>query len=173
MANKARYPYNRAFKDIYHFDECIDEFLLTCTRTVIETDSEGNPILNDSGKPIQSKQWVRQPSVLNFAVHMNIDKDTVYEWAKKFYPNNDQYNRGGNRSDSYKRLLTASENYLQNRLDNPKANTVGTIFALKNNFNWKDKREIETNHTQTHQLEGISTEELRLLLGDTEEDKAI
>ena len=127
--------------------------------TVIDTDKDGNPILSDNGKPITSIQYVYQPSLLHFAHISNINKDTLTTYRNK-YP------------VAYKRLKGASELWLQTQLSNPKANTVGTIFALKNNHGWKDKVEIETNHTQTHQLEGIRTEELRALIANTENVEA-
>lgn len=43
---------------------------------------------------------------------------------------------------------------------------VGTIFSLKNNFNWKDSQEINnnTNITAINPIEQLSTDEIKQLL---------
>ena len=43
---------------------------------------------------------------------------------------------------------------------------VGTIFSLKNNFNWKDSQEINnnTNITAVNPIQQLSTDEIKQLL---------
>ena len=43
---------------------------------------------------------------------------------------------------------------------------VGTIFSLKNNFNWKDSQEINnnTNITAINPIQQLSTDEIKQLL---------
>ena len=42
----------------------------------------------------------------------------------------------------------------ENALSN-KTNSTFTIFNLKNNFNWKDKTEVETNKEQLNKVEEL------------------
>lgn len=136
------------------FSKDVDRYIKRSTRTIIQTDDEGVPILNDANEPITYTHYTYQPSILHFAFAHGIHRDTLHQYGVKW-------------PDTYKKLRGASELYLATQLSNPKANTVGTIFALKNNFGWKDKVEIESTKTISHQLDGITTEELRAMLTNT------
>ena len=43
-------------------------------------------------------------------------------------------------------------------------NPAGTIFSLKNNFNWKDIQEVNSNITAKNPLQELTTEEIKQLL---------
>ena len=48
---------------------------------------------------------------------------------------------------------------------------VGTIFSLKNNFNWKDAQEINNNTTvsTSNPIQQLTTEEIKQLLLENKE----
>ena len=48
---------------------------------------------------------------------------------------------------------------------------VGTIFSLKNNFNWKDAQEINnnTNITAVNPIQQLSTDEIKQLLNENKQ----
>ena len=48
---------------------------------------------------------------------------------------------------------------------------VGTIFSLKNNFNWKDSQEINnnTNITTVNPIQQLSTDEIKQLLNENKQ----
>ena len=45
-------------------------------------------------------------------------------------------------------------------------NQIGTIFSLKNNFNWKDIQEVNNNVTAKNPLQELSTADIVRLLED-------
>ena len=49
---------------------------------------------------------------------------------------------------------------------------VGTIFSLKNNFNWKDTQEINnnTNISAVNPIQQLSTEEIKQLLNENKQE---
>ena len=56
--------------------------------------------------------------------------------------------------NSVKRAYEYIQNGYEDKLINGKTSPIGTIFALKNNFKWVDKQEIEqTNKTINVELE--------------------
>lgn len=56
--------------------------------------------------------------------------------------------------NSVKRAYEYIQNGYEDKLINGKTSPIGTIFALKNNFKWVDKQEIEqTNKTVSVELE--------------------
>lgn len=77
------------------------------------------------------------PRILAFCVYAGINKDTFQE-----YKNKEGF------SVPIKGMLDTCEAALEAMLhDNNRRNIIGPIFALKNNFNWKDKQEIDANLT--------------------------
>lgn len=70
------------------------------------------------------------PTMAGLARHLDVDRKTITNYANKeeFFP-------------TIKRARGRVEEFLEQRLY---GNTVtGVIFNLKNNFDWKDKQEIE------------------------------
>lgn len=86
---------------------------------------------------IESIEGNDTPRILAFCVYAGINKDTFQE-----YKNKEGY------SVTCRKMLDTCESALEKMLhDNNRKNIIGPIFALKNNFNWKDKQEIDTNLT--------------------------
>ena len=72
--------------------------------------------------------------------------------------------------NSVKRAKRMVEAYQEEQLFLGKS-PVGTIFSLKNNFNWKDSQEINnnTNISAINPIQQLSTEEIKQLLLENKE----
>ena len=93
-------------------------------------------------------------TVTGLCLALDICRDTLLEYSKdkRF-------------SDTIKKAKLKVENYLEKHLITD-SSTTGIIFNLKNNFGWKDKQELEHSGNINNPFEGLSTEELRQLIGD-------
>jgi len=83
------------------------------------------------------------PTMAGLALSLDVDRKTIVNYSNKeeFFP-------------TIKRARLKVEAYLEQRLY---GNSVtGVIFNLKNNFDWKDKQEVETKDTTND----VSDEEL-------------
>ena len=76
-----------------------------------------------------------------------------------------QYLKNIEFSDTIKKAKLKVENYLEKRLITD-TSTTGIIFNLKNNFGWTDKQQLEHSGSINNPFEGLSTEELRQLIGN-------
>ena len=74
-------------------------------------------------------------TVTGLAIFLDVDRKTItnYESHEEYFP-------------TIKRAKTRIENWLEEHALMGDANTTMTIFNLKNNFDWKDKQEIESNN---------------------------
>ncbi len=72
-------------------------------------------------------------TITGLALALDIDRKTLNNYAERdeFLP-------------TIKKAKLKVENYLEKRLIND-SSTTGIIFNLKNNFEWKDKHEIDHN----------------------------
>ena len=76
-------------------------------------------------------------TMLSFYVYCDICKDTGSLYVKGEY--DDENNSF---SDALKKLRAKCEAYAESQLYSNR-NTAGIIFSLKNNYNWRDKQEID------------------------------
>ena len=76
-----------------------------------------------------------------------------------------QYLKNSEFSDTIKKAKLKVENYLEKRLITD-TSTTGIIFNLKNNFGWTDKQQLEHSGSINNPFEGLTTAELRQLIGD-------
>lgn len=93
------------------------------------------------------------------ALWIGIDRKTLYNYSQK-----DEFFL------TIKKAKDIVEASMEERALNNESNTTFSIFALKNNFDWTDKREIEQNTTLNGSIEiqGYSTEELLKMLEKSE-----
>lgn len=108
-------------------------------------------------------------TVTGLALFLGINKSTFNTWEDKTIKfhgmSEDEIEEFSN---SVKLAKLRIENYAEEQLFEAK-NPVGVIFNLKNNWNWVDKHELTTENTnKINVLEGISTDEIKKLLGKTE-----
>jgi len=80
-------------------------------------------------------------TVTGLAIALDIDRRTLLNYSEKdeFFP-------------TIKKAKLRVENYLEKRLIKD-SSTTGIIFNLKNNYDWKDKQEIE--HSGKLKLEDV------------------
>lgn len=65
------------------------------------------------------------------------------------------YSKDENYFDTIKNAKQLVEMQLEENALSNKTNSTFTIFNLKNNFNWKDKTEVETNKEQLNKVEEL------------------
>jgi len=100
----------------------VDEYFNSCYIT--EKDKEG----------IETKINIKPLTVLSMCLYLDISRETLSR-----YMDNEDF------SDTLKKAKMKIESYAEDYLFTSK-NPAGVIFNLKNNFNWKDKQEIETTN---------------------------
>lgn len=93
-------------------------------------------------------------TVTGLCLALDMTRETLREYLK-----NEQF------SDTIKKAKLKVENYLERHLITD-SSTTGIIFNLKNNFGWTDKQQVEHSGNINNPFEGLSTEELRQLIGD-------
>ena len=93
-------------------------------------------------------------TITGLAFALDLDRKTLYNYSKddKFFP-------------TIKKAKLKVENYLEKHLiiDN---STTWIIFNLKNNFDLKDKQEMEHSGNINNPFAGMTTEELRNILNE-------
>ena len=94
----------------------------------------------------QCKEEERPYTMSGLAFALGIDRKTLINYGKdeEFFP-------------TIKRARDFVEQYVEERLLTQSGVTTGVIFNLKNNFDWKDKQEIDAN---------VKTQEIRVELED-------
>jgi hypothetical protein len=91
----------------------------------------------------ENEPWL----ITDLCIHLGIHRETLLEYGKV-----PQF------ADTVKAAKQVIENYSAKQLFH-KQNVTGVIFNLKNNFNWVDKQEINSNNTNTN----INTDDNQLL----------
>lgn len=85
-------------------------------------------VTNASGKP----EYL--PTMAGLALSLDVDRRTIVN-----YSHNEQY------FPTIRKAKAKIESFIETRLYGN--NVTGCIFNLKNNFDWKDKQEVETKDT--------------------------
>lgn len=117
------------FTDVKEMQRCIDLYFLACR---INQHIESKP--EDATK--EDLLFIKSiedcyPTVTGLGLALDMSRQTLIE-----YQNEDEF------SDTIKKAKQRVENAIEQRLFHN--NATGSIFNLKNNFNWKDKSESET-----------------------------
>lgn len=85
------------------------------------------------------EERVFAPTMAGLALHLGVDRKTIVNYSHKeeYFP-------------TIKKARARIESHLEKKLYGN--NVTGLIFNLKNNFDWKDKTEVEqTNVELTHE----------------------
>ena len=118
---------------------------------------------NENGKPF---------TMSGLALFLDCSRTTLYNYDKELVKfkdiNEDDKLRILNSVKRAKRMVEA---YQEEQLFLGKS-PVGTIFSLKNNFNWKDSQEINnnTNISAINPIQQLSTEEIKQLLSENKQE---
>jgi len=96
-------------------------------------------------------------TITGLCLYLDIDRSTLLRYEEK-----EEY------CNTIKRAKNKIENYVEEMSLIGKLNPTVSIFNLKNNFNWKDKTEIETNQNikVDNPYKELSIEELKKLAGE-------
>lgn len=104
------------------------------------------PILNNLGEQIIDTEWVSIPSILWLCEYLDIHRSTLIEY--------EEMNEFSNTIKKAKQII---EKYNAEQLYR-KEQVTGIIFNLKNNFDWKDKSEVDSNHSGSISIGSILSE---------------
>lgn len=104
-------------------------------KTVKELDDAvENYFTTDAYMPNSSGDNEYLPTMAGLALSLNVDRKTIVN-----YSNRDEY------FPTVRKARAKIEAFIETRLYGN--NVTGCIFNLKNNFDWKDKQEVETKDT--------------------------
>lgn len=107
--------------DLEKLEQAIDKYFTVCF---------GSPELTDA------KDFKVPPTTLGLALALGVSKAVMYDMVKE----------NNSLSILLKKALDVIQNWTELQLfTNPRQ--IGVLFSLKNNYNWKDKTEIDTNLT--------------------------
>ena len=112
---------------------------------------------NENSKPF---------TMSGLALFLDCSRTTLYNYDKELVKFKDISEDDKLRIlNAVKRAKRMVEAYQEEQLFIGKS-PVGTIFSLKNNFNWKDSQEINnnTNISAVNPIQQLSTEEIKQLL---------
>ena len=112
---------------------------------------------NENNKPF---------TMSGLALFLDCSRMTLYQYENELIKFNNISEEDKKRIiDTVKRAKRMVEAYQEEQLFIGKS-PVGTIFSLKNNFNWKDAQEINnnTNISAINPIQQLSTEEIKQLL---------
>ena len=115
-----------AFETVKELEEKIEEFFT----------SEDAYIINIKDD-VEDKIYA--PTMSGLALHLGVDRKTITNYSNKeeYFP-------------TIRKARARIESHLEKKLYGN--NVTGLIFNLKNNFDWKDKTEVEqTNVELTHE----------------------
>ena len=118
---------------------------------------------NENNKPF---------TMSGLALFLDCSRMTLYQYENELIKFNNISEEDKKRIiDTVKRAKRMVEAYQEEQLFIGKS-PVGTIFSLKNNFNWKDSQEINnnTNISAVNPIQQLSTEEIKQLLNENKQE---
>ena len=118
---------------------------------------------NENSKPF---------TMSGLALFLDCSRTTLYNYDKELIKFKDVSEDDKLRiMNTVKRAKRMVEAYQEEQLFIGKS-PVGTIFSLKNNFNWKDAQEINNNTTvsTSNPIQQLSTEEIKQLLSENKQE---
>ena len=117
---------------------------------------------NENSKPF---------TMSGLALFLDCSRTTLYQYENELVKFNNISDEDKKRiMNTVKRAKRMVEAYQEEQLFLGKS-PVGTIFSLKNNFNWKDAQEINNNTTvsTSNPIQQLTTEEIKQLLLENKE----
>lgn len=132
-----------------YFDDCDPHWIWKGIYREKKDADTGLPLIDAEGKQEYQEVQVMEMSkqkdytVSGLALWLHTTRETLLDYEKGTYdsPVAEGEERSVDFSDAIKRAKLAIENYAEQKLFGP--NATGVIFNLKNNWGWKDKKEVE------------------------------
>lgn len=118
----------RKFKTAEDLKNKIDDYFNSITYTKV------HEIFNNMGQQLTTNEYATPPTVIGMCEYLDISRDTLAEYMKK-----SEY------TDIIKKAKGKMERYLEEQLQR-KEQVTGTIFALKNHYQWQDKSEVVSDN---------------------------
>ena len=115
-----------AFETVEELEEKVEEFFTSEDAYIINVKDD-----------VEDKIYA--PTMSGLALHLGVDRKTITNYSNKeeYFP-------------TIRKARARIESHLEKKLYGN--NVTGLIFNLKNNFDWKDKTEVEqTNVELTHE----------------------
>lgn len=139
-----------------YFDSCFEEKWFDED----ERDEKGNPVYNPDTKTINKihkKKIIQiEPiTITGLAWALDCSRETLVNYAEK-----EEFFR------PIKRARDFVEKCIEMQMLNGKANTVASIFTLKNNWNWIEKQEVEHSGEINNPYANLTDEQIRQKLID-------
>lgn len=131
------------FKDLPTLKRKIDKYFANCDphwemqeKYIKDRDEKGNEIIDGKGnikyrrvkEPVKTKQIPY--TITGLAVALGTTRETLLDYEER-----DEY------SDTIKEAKQRCQNFAELSLFG--GNATGSIFSLKNNYEWKDRQELE------------------------------
>lgn len=138
------------FKSVEEVEKKIEEYFESCFEDKwfdeIARDENGNKQLDNNGKylyiPIKKKVQIKPMTITGLASYLGTNRTTLinYENRESFF-------------DTIRKAKETIEANYEERALVQQNNPMFSIFALKNNFDWKDKSEVENTDTNINKVE--------------------
>ncbi len=119
------------YESVEVLENLIDEYFKSDDAHLMTTTDQG---------PVK----IPAPTMSGLALYLDMDRKTLYNYGKnsQFFP-------------TIKRAKARVEQYLEKRLYGNQV--TGTIFSLKNNFDWVDKVESTNTNVEVNQEEWLKS----------------
>ena len=125
----------RKFKTRKALSEAVEDYFASICCTVTVHNDIGDVVVNDLGDPIRVKKYVVAPSISGLCLRLGIDRSTWENYSDpKLHPEFQEVTRSARQR---------IEAWLEEELITREKNVRGIIFNLQNNFNWREKKELE------------------------------
>ena len=115
----------RKWKDAKEFERVVNQYFESCYQT--RTDLAGN----------QYEVNIIPLTVRGLAHYLGVHHDTLCDWERT----------RPDISSTIKEAKDICHQFLEDALLDKNRPTIGVLFALKNNWGWTDKQEIESKNT--------------------------
>ena len=141
------------------FRSAVERYFDSITTEQEAKDELGRPIINRLGEAVRHVIYIVPPSISGLCVDLKIDRSTLDNYAND--ENHPEYKRV---IDWAKQLIRA---YLEEELLVRRKGIQGVIFNLQNNYDWKEKREIEIGEdTRKDMSTSLSLEEKMKIISE-------
>ena len=148
----------RTYRTAAALEKAIDGYFSSISRTVVLKDLTGDPVLNDEGQQIRTREYLIPPSVQGLSLHLGIDRRT---WLN--YCDPEQHPEF---SAVTARTQLRLEEYLVRESLTREKGLHGVTFNLEHNYGWARRTEVELGEKtrRTAQVQSLTMQEKMALI---------